>query len=73
MDTHDHGVHIGRIRIVPLGVEPVGNLLAALAGAEVKLWVAPSLVPIGRAIVESTLHFSLIRVRNARVGGPGGI
>jgi len=28
--------------------------------------ITPSLVPIGRAIIKTTLHFSLIRMRNAR-------
>lgn len=63
---HDHGVHISRSSVVPLGVEPVGDLLAALADAGVELRITPSLVPLGRAIIQTTLHFSLIRMRNAR-------
>ncbi len=65
-DIHDHGVHVSQEPVVPLGVEPVGDLLAALADAGVELRVTPSLVPLGRAIIQTTLHFSLIRMRNAR-------
>lgn len=65
-DTRDHGVHISREPVVPLRVEPVGDLLAALADAPVELRMTPSLVPLGRAIIQTTLHFSLIRMRNAR-------
>ena len=46
--------------------QPVGDLLAALTDAEVELRITPSLVPLGRAIIQTTLHFSLIRMRNAR-------
>ena len=65
-DIHDHGVHVSRQTVTPLGVEPVGDLLDALACADVELHIAPSLVPIGRAIIRTTLHYSLIRMRNAR-------
>lgn len=65
VDIHDHGVHVSRAPVVPLRVEPVGDLLAALAGADVELRIVPSLAPLGRAIVQTTLHFSLIRMRNA--------
>lgn len=65
-DIHDHGVHVSKEPVVPLSVEPVGDLLAALADAGVELRITPSLVPLGRAIIQTTLHFSLIRMRNAR-------
>lgn len=66
VDTYDHGVHVSREAVVPIGDEPVGDLLAALMNAEAELRITPSLVPLGRAIIETTLHFSLIRMRNAR-------
>ncbi|MHB8648206.1 MAG: DUF6886 family protein [Thermomicrobiales bacterium] len=70
-DIHDHGVHVSREPVVPLSVTPVDDLLAALADAGVELRITPSLVPIGRAIIQTTLHFSLIRMRNAH-GWPDG-
>lgn len=65
-DIHDYGAHVSRETVVPLRVEPVGDLLAALMEAGVELRITPSLVPLGRAIIETTLHFSLIRMRNAQ-------
>lgn len=65
VDTHDHGVHVSRAAVMPLRVESVGDLLAALAGAAVEVGIMPSLVPLGRAISQTTLHFSLIWMRNA--------
>ena len=66
VDIHDHGVHVSREPVTPRSVEPTGDLLAALTNAAVELRITPSLVPLGRAIIQTTLHFSLIRMRNAR-------
>lgn len=65
IDLHDYGVHVSRETLKPLGVEPVGNLAEQLMKADVELRLCPSLVPLGEAIVGTSLHFSLIRMRNA--------
>jgi hypothetical protein len=65
-DLQDYGGHVSRATVVPLRVEPVGDLLTALMDAGVELRIMPSLVPLGRAIIETTMHFSLIRMRNAQ-------
>jgi hypothetical protein len=65
-DLHDYGAHVSRATVVPLRVEPVGDLFTALTGADVELRIMPSLVSLGRAIIETTMHFSLIRMRNAQ-------
>jgi len=62
---HDHGCHISRATVRPLAVEPVGDLLARHAAGGVELRVCQSLVPLGRAILQASLHYSLIRMRNA--------
>lgn len=64
--THDHGVHLSRTRVVPREVEPMGDLMARLTGADVELRLCPSLVPLGERILQTSLHFSLIRMRNAQ-------
>lgn len=71
--THDHGVHLSRETVTPLGAEPMGNLLERLVGADVELRICPSLVPLGERIIHTSLHFSLIRMRNAQgwKGAPG--
>jgi hypothetical protein len=63
---HDHGVHVSREPVVPLGVEPLDDLLARLAAAGVELRISPSLVPLARSLQQTSLHWSLIRMRNAR-------
>ena len=62
---HDHGVHLSRATVRPVAVEPVGDLLDRQAEAGVELRLCQSLVPLGRAILKASLHYSLIRMRNA--------
>jgi hypothetical protein len=62
----DYGAHVSRETVVPRRLEPVGDLLAALMAAEVELRLCPSLVPLARAVMQTTLHWSLIRMRNAQ-------
>ncbi|TCP58292.1 hypothetical protein EV586_102746 [Tumebacillus sp. BK434] len=51
--------------VTPLSVEPVGDLLARLGAANVELRLTPSLYPLHDALKETSLHFSMIRMRNA--------
>lgn len=64
--VYDHGVHVSRETVTPLCIEPFGNLAAQLLQAGVELRVCPSLVPLGTAIIQTTLHWSLIRMRNVQ-------
>jgi hypothetical protein len=59
------GHYVSREAVRPLSVEPVGDLLAALAAAKVELRVTPSLVEMWRRVIRSTLCFSGTRLRNA--------
>jgi hypothetical protein len=60
------GHWVAREPVAPRSVEPVGDLLAALAGADVELRITPSLIPLWNAVIRSTLAFSGTRLRNAR-------
>jgi hypothetical protein len=64
-DLNDNGMHVSRQTLRPLAREPIGGLLTTLAAGEVELRIARSLVPLGRAVITSTMDFSLIRMRNA--------
>ena len=55
---------------MPLAVEPVGDLLAALATSGIELRITPSLIPLWQRVVRSTLSFSGTRLRNARGWDP---
>ena len=60
------GHYVSREPVVPLGVEPMGDLLAALVDAGVELRVTPKLVELWRRVIASTLEFSGTRLRNAK-------
>jgi len=66
---HDHGAHVSRQAVVPLGVEPLPDLLGLFPAAGAELRICRSLTPLAHAVVASTLHFSLIRMRNAEGWG----
>jgi Family of unknown function (DUF6886) len=51
--------------VSPLGVEPVGDLLARHADVGIELRVTPSLWPLHDAVAGSDLRFSIVRMRNA--------
>ena len=59
------GYWVRRDAVEPLTVEPVGDLLAALADEDVEIRITPSLWPLYEAVTASTLGFSIIRFRNA--------
>jgi hypothetical protein len=61
----DAGMCVARNTVWPLAVEPVGDLLAAMARAEVELHVMDNLSPL-KGVWQSTLHASGVRLRNAR-------
>jgi len=60
------GHWVSRRTVTPLAVEPIADLLAALAGTEVELRVTPDLIPLWKQVIRSTLAFSGTRLRNAR-------
>lgn len=59
------GFYTSTRTVTPLKVRPVGDLLRRLIEAGVELRVTPSLWPLNRVVVASTLHYSAIRMRNA--------
>ena len=60
------GHWVSRKALVPLSVEPVGDLLTALASARVELRITPSLAGLWREIIQTTMCFSGTRLRNAK-------
>jgi hypothetical protein len=59
------GHWVSREIIEPLSVEPVGDLLTALADAGVELRITPGLIDLWRRVIASTMEFSGTRLRNA--------
>jgi hypothetical protein len=56
---------VSREAVTPLELRELGDLLARHAEAENELRVAPALYPLWDKVVETTLDFSGIRLRNA--------
>ena len=71
VDDDSAGHWVSRDAVTPLRVEPMRDLLAALAEAGVELRIMPSLVELWRGIVQSTLSFSGTRLRNGAGFTPG--
>ncbi|WP_397386531.1 DUF6886 family protein [Paenibacillus roseipurpureus] len=49
----------------PIEIERVDDLIAAILEKNIELRVTPSLFPLKKCILESTMNFSMIRMRNA--------
>ena len=61
------GYWVSRQEVLPIDVEPIRDLMAALVGAGIELRIMPSLVPMRDAVIASTVEFDIIRWRNAVV------
>ena len=60
------GYWVTRAPVRPVGVSPVGDLLARHAAAGIELRLVTSLWPLWDQVAASTLRFSGSRLRNAR-------
>jgi hypothetical protein len=58
-------VFVSRETVVPSEVVKLGDLLARHAAAGNELRIAPALYPLWDRVIETTLDFSGIRLRNA--------
>jgi hypothetical protein len=65
VSLEDHGAHVSRRKVAPISVEPVGDLLTRLRDAGVEVRLTPSLWPLRAALLNASLHYSMIRMRNA--------
>jgi len=59
------GYFVSREAVVPAAVELIEDAIAELLNRGVELRFVPSLWPLRDAMVESSLQFSIIRMRNA--------
>lgn len=63
---NDAGMHVSRETVVPLRIEKLGPLIEEIRAANTELRLCSSLVPLGNAIIQTTLHYSLIKMGNAQ-------
>ncbi|WP_028548862.1 DUF6886 family protein [Paenibacillus sp. UNC451MF] len=52
--------------VKPVSVEPVGDLLSVICDTGIELRLTPSLMPLREAILQSTVNFSMIRMKYAK-------
>ncbi len=71
LDDAIAGHWVGRETVAPLNVNPVGDLLEALAEAHVELRITPNLHDLWQRVIATTLAYSGTRLRNA-TGWPAG-
>jgi hypothetical protein len=64
------GYWISHQAVEPLEVVEMGDLLARHAEASIELRILPNLWPLWDAVIDSTLEFSGIRLRNAQPRPP---
>ena len=67
------GYYISRQPVTPLAVRTIDNMLLELAGYDIEIRIMPSLWPLFDAVVDSSLQFSMIRMRNAQPRGDKGL
>jgi hypothetical protein len=60
------GHHVSHAAVAPISMEPLDHLLDRLVDAGCEVRVTPSLWPLRRALLSATLHYSMIRMRNAQ-------
>ncbi len=61
-----YGAYLARQTVEPISVEPITDLLGAHAAAGSELRITPSLWPLWDRILQASLHYSGIRLRNAQ-------
>lgn len=64
--TRANGQYIATTDVVPVAVEPVGDLLALHVAAGIELRLVPDLWPLHDLAVSDRWGFSIVRMRNAR-------
>lgn len=52
--------------VTPVAIDPIDDLLAAIAGAGIELRITPRLLDLWSRVIESSLSFSGTRLRNAK-------
>jgi hypothetical protein len=65
LEDANAGHYISRQAVTPAGVQVIDQPLAHLAQRDVELRVMPSLWDLREAVLDSTLDFSITRMRNA--------
>lgn len=61
------GYYISYHPVVPISIKSISDTMAELLNRNIEFRFAPSLIQLADAVSKSTLNFSLIRMRNAKI------
>jgi hypothetical protein len=62
------GYYISYKPTSPIAITPITDIFGELLSRNIELRFTPSLIELADEVGKSTLNFSIIRMRNARVG-----
>lgn len=65
VENMDAGYYVSNQKVIPRSVERVDDLIIALLKEGIEVRVTPSLYPMRDKVLDSTIAFSMIRMRNA--------
>lgn len=65
LEEPNAGYYTTNLTVKPLSIEKIDDLIDAILQEGIELRVTPSLIPLKERILESTVNFSMIRMRNA--------
>lgn len=65
------GYYISRQSVIPIREVVKSDIISALLEHDVELRIMPSLWKLREAVINSTLHYSIIRMRNAQLPPEG--
>jgi len=67
MHEPNAGYYISRKTVAPLRVERIDDLVGAILANGIELRVTPSLQPLRAFLLQSSINYSMIRMRNAAI------
>ncbi|OZB96183.1 DUF6886 family protein [Paenibacillus sp. XY044] len=67
LEEENAGYYVSRHPVIPMEVERIDDLIAAILNEGIELRITPSLQPLREQILKSTVNFSMIRMKNAKL------
>lgn len=68
VEEENAGYYVARHPVTPIEVERMDDLVTAILDEGIELRITPSLMLMKEHILDSTVNFSMIRMRNAKQG-----
>ena len=66
LEEENAGYYVTRRSVIPIEVERIDDFVTAILDEGIELRITPSLMLMKEHVIESTVNFSMIRMRNAK-------